>query len=91
MNGSEFRFNKLSQKVFDEKDVTAWLFAEDGKLLVDVLEKASEDNECSTAHYEVYPIAYKYFEFKLVRSWGEKTLPDLITGETEFRNFIKRL
>ena len=84
-------FNKTSKNVFDNKEVGVWLFEEDGEQLVDITEYAEdEDNCCSTAHYKIEEISYRCYQFTLVNSWGERELPTVINGETEFRRMINK-
>lgn len=78
-------FNKTSQNVFTKKDVCVSLLEDD---TVDILERESEDNECSTAQYEVQETSYKSYTFTLVHNWSERELPIVINGETEFRRMI---
>ena len=81
-------FNKTSRNIFDKKDVCVWLFEEDGEQLLDITERASEENEISTAYYKIEEVSYRDYQFTLVNSWGDRELPAVINGETEFRRMI---
>ena len=84
------KFSKTSQNVFNRKDVSVWIFEENGEVLVDITERASKENEISTAQYSVEQTGCNEYEFTLATNWSDRTLPELVKGETAFRQMIAK-
>lgn len=67
-----------------------WFFEDGPHYMLDITERASEENDCSTAIYKIEKNGRVNYKFTLVKNWSERDLPNIIDGEFEFRKMINK-